>query len=97
MADNAMDKGASGATALRSRSRLLPLRRLPRVAGFLAILGALSLHHCPIIEVHMSDITRREAFPRHSYISLKADRMICGKGQQGYVEAIDDIAARIIA
>ena len=50
-----------------------------------ALLDALSADEMPKIEVHMSNIHRREEFRHHSYISLAARGMICGLGSYGYV------------
>lgn len=43
----------------------------------------------PIIEVHLSDPKTREAFRHVSFIEPVAKQSICGKGAQGYVEAIE--------
>ena len=53
-----------------------------------AILDALKAVAIPTAEVHLSDINAREEFRRHSYISLAAKKTICGKGFEGYKEAI---------
>ncbi len=53
-----------------------------------AILDALKAVAIPTAEVHLSDINSREEFRRHSYISLAAKITICGKGFEGYTEAI---------
>ena len=50
-----------------------------------ALLDALSAVEIPTIEVHMSNIHRREEFRHHSYISFAARGMICGLGSYGYV------------
>lgn len=54
----------------------------------IAILDALKAVGLPTVEVHLSDIESREAFRRHSYISLAALKTIVGKGFDGYVEGI---------
>ena len=54
-----------------------------------AILDALKAVSIPTVEVHISDITQREAFRQHSYISLAAKKTIAGKGFAGYIEAIN--------
>lgn len=54
-----------------------------------AILDALKSTAIPTVEVHLTDIRTREEFRHHSYISLYADKTICGKGFDGYVEALD--------
>ena len=57
-----------------------------------AILDALLLSELPVIEVHISNIFRREPFRGHSYISQAATGMITGLGAHGYVLALDAIA-----
>ncbi|MZI94216.1 type II 3-dehydroquinate dehydratase [Vibrio sp. CAIM 722] len=42
----------------------------------------------PFIEVHLSNIHAREAFRHHSYLSDKAQGVICGLGAQGYQFAL---------
>ena len=53
-----------------------------------AILDALSAVGIPTVEVHLSDISAREEFRRHSYVSLVAKRTICGLGFEGYRQAL---------
>ena len=60
-----------------------------------ALFDALSAADLPIIEVHLSNIFRRESFRHHSYISLAANGVICGLGVQGYELALDAIASLI--
>jgi len=57
-----------------------------------ALLDALSAAELPVIEVHLSNIFRRESFRHHSYVSLAANGVICGLGAQGYELALDAIA-----
>lgn len=62
----------------------------------IALLDALQAADLPVIEVHLSNIFRREAFRHHSYVSLAARGVICGLGGKGYelaVEAIADVLA----
>jgi len=62
----------------------------------IGLLDALSAVELPVIEVHLSNIFRRENFRQHSYVSLAAKGMICGLGAKGYelaLEAIADILA----
>lgn len=54
-----------------------------------AILDALKAVNIPTVEVHISDISTREEFRKHSYISLVAEKIIKGHGFNGYIEAID--------
>jgi 3-dehydroquinate dehydratase-2 len=58
-----------------------------------AILDALNTFEPPVIEVHISNVHKREAFRHHSYVSLRADGVIAGLGTQGYQLAIRRIAA----
>jgi 3-dehydroquinate dehydratase-2 len=58
-----------------------------------ALLDALRSLNKPLIEVHLSNIYRRESFRKHSYVSLAADGMICGLDPRGYVFALDALAA----
>jgi 3-dehydroquinate dehydratase II len=57
-----------------------------------AILDALQAFDGPIIEVHISNIHRRDELHRHSILSTAATGVICGLGAHGYVAAIDVIA-----
>lgn len=57
-----------------------------------AILDALNAYEGPVIEVHLSNIHRREAFRHHSYVSLRADGVIMGMGAEGYALALRRLA-----
>ncbi|MFZ9949244.1 MAG: type II 3-dehydroquinate dehydratase [Gemmobacter sp.] len=57
-----------------------------------AILDALNAFEGPVIEVHISNIHRREAFRHHSYVSARADGVIAGLGSEGYPAALRRIA-----
>jgi 3-dehydroquinate dehydratase-2 len=57
-----------------------------------AILDALSAFEGPIIEVHISNVHKREDFRRHSYVSTVASGVIVGCGTQGYALALRRIA-----
>ncbi|MDQ8031045.1 type II 3-dehydroquinate dehydratase [Bordetella genomosp. 1] len=59
------------------------------------ILDALLAFPGRIIEVHMSNIWRREPFRHHSYISKAADGVIAGLGGAGYALAIEAMAQLI--
>ena len=58
-----------------------------------AILDALNAAEVPTIEVHLSNIHRREAFRHRSYVSLAAMGSIVGLGPIGYVLALEALAA----
>lgn len=57
-----------------------------------AILDALSAFEGPVVEVHLSNIHKREAFRHHSYVSGVASAVIAGCGPQGYVFAVERLA-----
>lgn len=61
----------------------------------IAVLDALQAAELPVIEVHLSNIFRREPFRHHSYVSLAATGVICGLGAQGYLLALDAMARLI--
>ena len=63
----------------------------------IAVLDALNAAELPVIEVHLSNIFRRESFRHHSYVSLAAVGVICGLGPQGYELALEAIASLIEA
>ncbi|MEQ8695205.1 MAG: type II 3-dehydroquinate dehydratase, partial [Bauldia litoralis] len=58
-------------------------------------LDALQAVTIPVIEVHLSNIYRREAFRHHSYVSKAADGVICGLGGAGYRLALDAISEKL--
>ena len=60
-----------------------------------AIMDALNTFDAPIIEVHISNVHKREAFRHHSYVSLRADGVIAGFGTQGYQLALRRLARLI--
>ncbi|MCW2275718.1 type II 3-dehydroquinate dehydratase [Rhodoblastus acidophilus] len=60
-----------------------------------ALLDALNAFDGPVIEVHISNVHKRESFRHHSYVSLRAEGVIAGCGVQGYQLALRRIAALI--
>lgn len=54
----------------------------------IALLDALNTCDFPVLEVHISNIHKRESFRHHSYISQRADGVIAGFGVQGYELAL---------
>ena len=58
----------------------------------IAILDALKAAELPVIEVHLSNIYRRETFRHVSYVSAAAHGVICGFGGDGYLLALDAMA-----
>ncbi|MBD3764772.1 MAG: type II 3-dehydroquinate dehydratase [Rhodobacterales bacterium] len=57
-----------------------------------AILDALNAFEGPVIEVHISNVHKREAFRHHSYVSLRAEGVIAGLGTEGYQAAVRRMA-----
>lgn len=58
-----------------------------------ALLDALQASELPVVEVHLSNIFRRDAFRQHSYVSLAATGVICGLGAKGYELALEAVHA----
>lgn len=56
-----------------------------------AILDALKAVNIKYVEVHISDVSKRDEFRQISYIRENASKTIMGKGLNGYIEAIDFI------
>ena len=59
-----------------------------------AILDALKAVAIPTVEVHLSDVDSREEFRRHSFVSLYAEKVIKGKGFDGYKEALEHFSEK---
>ena len=60
-----------------------------------AILDALNTFEGPVIECHISQVHKREAFRHHSYVSMRSDGVIAGFGTQGYQLGLRRIAKLI--
>src|SRR5882724_2478774 len=58
----------------------------------IAILDSIQALKIPVIEVHLSNIHRRESYRHNSYVSKGATGIVMGLGAQGYLRAIDAIA-----
>lgn len=58
----------------------------------IALFDALNAAELPAIEVHLSNVFRREGFRHHSYISLAARGVICGFGPKVYELALEAMA-----
>lgn len=58
----------------------------------IAILDALQAAELPVIEVHLSNLFRREPFRQHSYVTSAAKGLICGLGAKGYELALEAMA-----
>ena len=59
-----------------------------------AIHDALELFTAPVVEVHLSDVDKREKWRRHSVISDLAAHRVVGKGPDGYREALKFLKAQ---
>lgn len=60
----------------------------------IGLLDALLGCGIPVVEVHISNIYRREEFRHHSYVSQAATAVICGAGAFGYALALEALAER---
>ena len=58
----------------------------------IAILDALNAYDGPVLEVHISNIHRREAYRHHSFVSTRAEGVIAGFGTEGYLLALRRMA-----
>ena len=59
-----------------------------------AIADALSAVKIPTVEVHISDVSKREDFRQISYVRLVAEKTVMGKGFSGYLEAMDYLSEK---
>ncbi|MHC9236090.1 type II 3-dehydroquinate dehydratase [Pseudooceanicola sp. 502str34] len=62
-----------------------------------AILDALNAFEGPVMEVHISNVHKRESFRHHSYVSLRAEGVIAGLGVEGYAAAVRRICQLVTA
>ena len=60
-----------------------------------AILDALHAFEGPVLEVHISNIHKRETFRHHSYVSTRAEGVIAGFGTEGYLLALRRMATLV--
>ena len=58
----------------------------------IALLDALNAAELPAVEVHLSNVFKRESFRHHSYISPAAVGVICGFGANSYLLALSALA-----
>lgn len=61
----------------------------------IAILDALNAFEGPVLEVHISNIHKREPFRHHSYVSSRAEGVIAGCGTEGYLLALRRVATLV--
>ena len=62
-----------------------------------AIRDALAGVGIPFVEIHLSNVHRREPFRHHSYFSDQAEGVICGLGWKGYMYALEFALDRLSA
>lgn len=60
----------------------------------IALLDALNSVKIPTVEVHISDVSKREDFRQISYVRMAAEKTIMGHGLKGYFEAIEYLLSR---
>ena len=60
-----------------------------------AILDALKAVNIPAVEVHLSDVDKREEFRKTSYVKLACFKTIKGLGKEGYAQAIASIKEKL--
>ena len=58
----------------------------------IAILDAVKAVMIPTVEVHISDVSKREDFRQISYVRLACIKTICGLGFNGYIKAIEELS-----
>ncbi len=61
--------------------------------GSIPVLDALKLIQKPLVEVHITNIHKRDKLYRHSRVSLVATGVICGLGPDGYLLALRAVAS----
>ena len=60
-----------------------------------ALRDAVSAYPHPVVEVHLSNIYKREGFRHHSYLSAVVSGLICGLGADGYRLALDALLVQL--
>jgi 3-dehydroquinate dehydratase-2 len=63
----------------------------------IAILDALNAFDGPVMEVHVSNIHKREPFRHHSHVSQRADGVVAGFGIEGYAAAVRRLCQLVTA
>jgi 3-dehydroquinate dehydratase-2 len=79
--------------AARKTHRAIVINPAGLTSTSISLMDALLGCALPVIEVHLSNIHRRETFRHHSYVSRAATGVICGLGAEGYLLALDAVAA----
>lgn len=78
--------------AARDKASAIVLNAAGLTHTSVALLDALQAAELPVIEVHLSNIFRRDSFRQHSYMSLAATGVICGLGAHGYELALEALS-----
>lgn len=79
----------------RDGSRFIIINPAAYTHTSVAMRDALAAVGLPFVEVHLSNVHKREAFRHHSYFSALADGVICGLGAQGYTLALQYALSRL--
>lgn len=79
----------------RERAAAIVINPAAHTHTSVAILDALTAFEGPVIEVHLSQVHKREAFRHHSYVSRRADGVIAGFGVEGYEAALRRVCTLI--
>lgn len=80
----------------RGRARGIVINPGGYTHSSVALMDALLAVELPVVEVHVSNIHRREPFRRRSLVSRAAVGVICGFGVRGYALALEGIADLIL-
>ncbi|MFO1089401.1 MAG: type II 3-dehydroquinate dehydratase [Hyphomicrobiales bacterium] len=79
----------------RSRAAAVILNAAAYTHTSVAVHDALKMLSIPVVEVHLSNIYKREPFRHHSYVSPVATGVICGFGARGYELALEAVAGLV--
>ncbi len=79
----------------RGRARGIVINPAGYTTTSIALMDALLAVELPVVEVHVTNIHRREAFRQHSYVSKAATGVICGLGIGGYALALQAMAEHL--
>jgi 3-dehydroquinate dehydratase II len=80
----------------RSRAAGIIINPAGYTTTSIALMDALLASELPVIEVHITNIHRREEFRQHSYVSKVAVGVICGLGIAGYALALTAMAELLL-
>ena len=77
----------------RGRARAIVINPAGYTTTSIALMDALLAVGLPVVEVHVTNIHRREEFRQHSFVSKAATGVIAGLGVHGYALALQAVAA----